>query len=268
MRNEDVGGEPAIDGDAEMTMVRAQILLAADARGADAASDPGIDRDAMANDRVGRLLSSAFDHAGDLVAKREGQGPSRADVELFIAAEREIAVLQVQIGMAYAATLDAHQHFAAAWRRAVDDGLAQRLPVGDERLAMHLGHGGVLSDGVRRRHHARDRGVRRGPAPAIQSRRPGYPRRAPSGSSRRPREEPRRRRRANAGFDAASCAAGQTRLGSRFRGACDRRATAPIAARDAPGEDVTLGGGTKAEGLTSKRMRASQRHCTSTESRP
>ena len=29
-------------------------------------------------------------------------------------------------------------------------------------------------------------------------------------------------------------------------------------------EDVTFSGGTKADGLTSKRMRPSQRHCTST----
>ena len=33
-------------------------------------------------------------------------------------------------------------------------------------------------------------------------------------------------------------------------------------------EDVTFGGGTKAEALTSNMIRASQRHCTRTDSRP
>ena len=38
--------------------------------------------------------------------------------------------------------------------------------------------------------------------------------------------------------------------------------------RDLYQRDVTLGGGTNAEALTAKRMRAVQRHCTSTERRP
>ena len=82
--------------------------------------------------------------AGDLVAEREWQRAARGDVELLVAAEREIAVLQMQVGMADAAALDAHQHFAAARGGAVDDGFAQRLPVGDERLAVHFRHCGRL----------------------------------------------------------------------------------------------------------------------------
>ena len=50
MRNDDVGGKSAIDGDADMAVVRAQILFAAETRGAGPAPDPGIDGNAAAND--------------------------------------------------------------------------------------------------------------------------------------------------------------------------------------------------------------------------
>ena len=116
-------------------MVRAQILFAAETRRANPAADPRIDGNAAADDRGVGVGADAFDHAGDLMTERERQGASGADVELLVAAEGEIAILQVQIGMAHAATLNAHQHFAAAWRWALDDGLAERLPVGGERLA-------------------------------------------------------------------------------------------------------------------------------------
>ena len=99
------------------------------------------------------------------MTERERQGASGADVELLVAAEGEIAILQVQIGMAHAATLNAHQHFAAAWRWALDDGLAERLPVGGERLAVHLAHVTWLRP-VTRPHHAAGRVARREPAPA------------------------------------------------------------------------------------------------------
>ena len=50
-----MGGKAAIDGDAEMTGRSTQILLATEARRASAATDPRIDRDTAANDRVRRL---------------------------------------------------------------------------------------------------------------------------------------------------------------------------------------------------------------------
>ena len=140
MRDEDVGRKSAIGRDAEMTMIGAQVLFSRDARRAGAAPDPWIDRDAMANRGVLGLLAHALDHAGDLVPERKRQRAAGGHVELFVATQREIAVLQMQVGMADAATLDAHQHFAAARRGAVHDGLAKRLPIGDERLAMHFGH--------------------------------------------------------------------------------------------------------------------------------
>src|ERR1700684_3169726 len=99
MRNENVGGVAAINGDAEMTGIGAQILLATETGGANAIADPRIDRDAVADFGAASILAFAVDHAGNLVTEREGQGASGADVELLVAAEREIAVLHVQIGM-------------------------------------------------------------------------------------------------------------------------------------------------------------------------
>ncbi len=235
MRDEDVGGEAAIDGDAEMAVRGAQILLAAAARRASAATDPGIDRDAAADGRAVGFVSRGFDHAGDLVSERERQRAVLGDVEPLVAAEQEIAVLQMQVGMAHAAALDAHQHFAAARRGAVDHGLAERLPVGDERLAVHFGHGGSCSPAVS--------GVAIMPETALRGEGPrqryevgdgdilGPRRRGESGG----REQvPTHRRRANAGFGAASCAVARTPPGLRSQAACGRRSAAPPAAQDEP----------------------------------
>ena len=152
MRDEHVAGKAAVGGDAEMMMVGAQVLLAGTAGRAGAAADPGIDRDAVADHRAFGIRSCAFDHAGDLMAERERQRAILGDVEPLVVAEREIAVLQMQVGMAHAAAFDAHQHFAAARRRTIDDGLAERLPVSDQRLAMHFRHRRFRSS--RGRHHA------------------------------------------------------------------------------------------------------------------
>ena len=101
MRNQNVGSKAAVDGDAEVAMVRAQILFAADTRRANPAADPRIDGNAAADDRGVGVGADAFDHAGDLMTERERQGASGADVELLVAVEGEIAILQVQIGMAH-----------------------------------------------------------------------------------------------------------------------------------------------------------------------
>jgi hypothetical protein len=89
--------------------------------------------------------------------------------------------------MADAAALDAHQHFAAARRRAVDDRLAQRLAVSDERLAMHIGHWIGHSPAADAGIMPHCRAEWRERAPARRSRRPECPRRAPSGSRPAPR---------------------------------------------------------------------------------
>src|SRR5580692_4625740 len=74
------------------------------------------------------------------MAEREWQRTILRNVEPLVVAERKIAVLQMQVRMAHAAALDAHQHFAAARRRTIHDGLAERLAVSDQRLAVHFCH--------------------------------------------------------------------------------------------------------------------------------
>jgi len=135
-----MAGKAAICGDAEMMMGGAHILFAGTASRAGATADPGIDRDAAADGGAFGVGSGAFDHAGDLVAEREWQGTILGDVEPLVVAERKIAVLQMQVRMAHAAARDAHQHFAAARRRAIHDGFAKRLAVSDQRLAVHFCH--------------------------------------------------------------------------------------------------------------------------------
>ena len=56
MRNQHMGGVAAVGGNSEMTMRRAEVFLAGAAGGAGAAANPGVDRNAAADDlRVGRL---------------------------------------------------------------------------------------------------------------------------------------------------------------------------------------------------------------------
>ena len=68
--------------------------------------------------------AGALDHAGDLVAEREGQGAAAAHVELLVVAQQEIAVLHVQVGVAHAAAVNADEHLGAARLRHLGDGLA------------------------------------------------------------------------------------------------------------------------------------------------
>ena len=146
------------------------------------------------------------------MAERERQRAAGGDVELLVVAEREIAVLQMQVGMAHAAALDAHEHFVAARRRAVDDGFAERFAVGDERLAAHLSWwcppaswpAPALNPAALRASATKavDRNVL-GPRGRVDAGR---------------REQCQScRRRATSGFGAASCGAGRRRPRSRAR---------------------------------------------------
>ena len=83
------------------------------------------------------LGTGRLDGAGDLVAEGEGQRPVAAHVELLPAAEIEVAVLQVDVGVAHAAVGDAQQHLGALRLRRRGLGGLQRLAVLDQRLAMH-----------------------------------------------------------------------------------------------------------------------------------
>ena len=131
-----MGGKAAVDGDSEMTRRAAEVFLAARGRPRRRRSQSR-DRPQRGGRciRLGRF-ARAFDHAGDLMAERERQRASRATSSFLSSAEREIAVLQVQVGMAHAATLNAHQHFVAAGCGQSTTVSQSGVAVGDERLAM------------------------------------------------------------------------------------------------------------------------------------
>ena len=138
VRHQDVRGVAAVDRDAERARRVAQMLVAACAHGARAAADPRIDGVAYAGCDALGVGASRLDGAGDLVPKGEGEGAEAAHVELLLAAQGEIAVLQVQIGVAHAAMGDAQQHLAAPGLGRLGLGGLERLAVLDQRLPAHV----------------------------------------------------------------------------------------------------------------------------------
>ena len=139
MRHQHMGREAAVDLDAEMTRRRAEILFTGAAGRALAAPDPGKHGRRLSGLHV-RVGAGLLDHARDLVAEREGQRAAGGDVELLVAAEAEIAVMQMDIGMAHAAAADPHQDFAALRLGCLDDRFTQWRRIGSHRLADHAGH--------------------------------------------------------------------------------------------------------------------------------
>ena len=146
---------------------------------------------------------SAFDHAGDLVAERERQRAALAHVELLAVAEREIAVLHVQVGMADAAALDAHQHLAALAAR----GNRRRSRTAARRRRSAIGGAFVMGRTSTRGFSPAQRKYRASatkPSTGISSARAVGSMPAAASSAQR------HRRRAISGFAAASCGAGRT----------------------------------------------------------
>jgi hypothetical protein len=135
-----VAGKAAVDGDAEEALLDAEVFVAVGAVAALAAADPGKHRALGADEARRRVGADLLDHARDLVPERERQRHASGGVELLAAAEIGIAVLDVQVGVAEAAALDAHQYFGALRLRRVDDGLAQRRVEFDQRLPAHQRH--------------------------------------------------------------------------------------------------------------------------------
>ena len=135
-----VSGEAAVHGNTEMMMRRAQIFFAGAASRAGPAADPRIDRHAAPNGCPLGRFARGLDHAGDLVAERERQRAVLGNVETLVAAQREITVLQMQVGMAYPAAFHTQQHFTAVGHGKIRYRLAERLAVSDERLTVKLSH--------------------------------------------------------------------------------------------------------------------------------
>src|SRR5215475_7293690 len=96
----DVAGIAAIDGNPERLWRIAQMLVAARAQAALAAADPGIGGVELAANHALRVGPDRLHGASDLMAQREGQRPVAAHVELLPTAQIEVAILQVNVGVA------------------------------------------------------------------------------------------------------------------------------------------------------------------------
>ena len=121
-----MAGEAAVDGDAEKTLLDAEILVAIGAVAALAAADPREYRLPGADQAAWNIGTDLRDDAGDLVSQREGQGHAAGGVKFLAAAEIGVAVLDMQVGMAQPAALDPDQHFPGYRLRRLHDGFAQR----------------------------------------------------------------------------------------------------------------------------------------------
>ena len=121
-----MAGKTAVDGHAEKTLLDAEIFVAVQTVAALAAADPREYRFLRADQVLRNIRTDFLDDAGDLVSERERQRHAARGVELLAAAEVGVTVLDMQIGMAQSATLDADQDFLALRLRRVDDGFAQR----------------------------------------------------------------------------------------------------------------------------------------------
>src|SRR5580698_2157265 len=145
MRDQNMASEAAIGVDAEMPMVRTQILVTCLAGCAFAAADPGIDRHPLADDSAFSGAPYAFDNPGYLMSESEREWTVLGDIETFLTAKLKVTVLQMQIRVTDATPLDADQDFRALGSWAVDNRFAQRLAVSDKRLAEQFCHRVLLS---------------------------------------------------------------------------------------------------------------------------
>ena len=97
VRHQYVSCETAVDGNAKMMMCGAHILFAGATGRSGAAANPGIHRDLSSDFGAVGIFPGRFNDAGDLVPKRKRQSAVFGDIEAFLAAEREMAVLHMQI---------------------------------------------------------------------------------------------------------------------------------------------------------------------------
>ena len=112
---------------AERTRRVAQMLVAGLAQRTLAAADPRKHDAPGAFGDITRFRSDRNDGTGDLVTERARRRDDACQVELVSAAEVEIAVGEVHVAVADAATIDFEEHFAALWLRRVPARFDQRL---------------------------------------------------------------------------------------------------------------------------------------------
>src|SRR5438874_2811745 len=116
----------------------AVVVLAALAHDALSAPDPRIDEALVAHLHAPSARPERFDDAERLVAERERRDAAALlDVEALAAAQVEVALPDVQVGVADARAGDAYQHLAALRLGRLGEHLLQRLAVLDDLIADH-----------------------------------------------------------------------------------------------------------------------------------
>src|SRR5205085_10594756 len=115
LRHQHVGGIGAGAVDAEEARSRDAIVVPPSlAHRAFAAADPRIDQALVADLYPFCARPERFDDAERLMAEGERRHAAALfDVEALAAAEIEVAIPDVHVGMAHARARDAHEHFAA-----------------------------------------------------------------------------------------------------------------------------------------------------------
>src|SRR5207237_1617595 len=114
------------------------VVLAALAHGALSAPDPRIDEALVADLHAPSARAERVDDAERLVPERERRDAAALlDVEALAAAQVEVALPDVQVGVADARAGDAHQHFAALRLRRLGEHLLQPPALLDDLIASH-----------------------------------------------------------------------------------------------------------------------------------
>ncbi len=134
-------GKAAVAVDAERARRVAQVLVAGDAQRALAAADPREDDAAVADGDTLGVGADGHHRAGDLMAERARRLQRARHVELGVAAEVEVAIVQVHVAVANAAGRHAHDDFAALRLR----GVAQHLREGFAEFLELIAEHGRLS---------------------------------------------------------------------------------------------------------------------------
>ena len=114
------------------------VVLAALAHGALSAPDPRIDEALVADLHAARAgAESLHDAKGFVTECKRRYAATLLHVEALAAAQVEVALPDVQVGVADARAGDAHQHFAALRLRRLGEHLLQRPAVLDDLIADH-----------------------------------------------------------------------------------------------------------------------------------
>src|SRR6185295_10256394 len=142
MRHQHVSCIAAIDLNADLTRLEAKMLVATRAKSTLAAADPRIDNDTAARFRVLGFGAGRFDRAFDLMSEREGKRTSAGEFKFSPAAEIEISLMQMNVGVANAAMPDADEDFAAHGHRHLADCFAKRNTVIGKYPLLHFVHDG------------------------------------------------------------------------------------------------------------------------------